>query len=700
MSRWWTRELASEEDPITLEPLRKLKHPPFECKADPSLSHRTGSDWFDGHALACYLIATANFLHPISRRPLTRAECEALDRHCVEHRLGSPHVLKIFDCAQQAPGEPNVAQLRAEAETVLVSLFGGGGGGEESRQSAARHHAAVVSEGGLSMVDDDLVPSHAACDTSSAERVGEPAEAFPALHDAAPTSTAPQWTTGGQHMRPPLPSAPPSAADVAAAAAAAARERAARERLAQERRAWVAAAAAAAEARDAAAREAAAAAAAESAAFEQAQWRQWEDAASREAATTAALAEVSDAEARRRADEEERRLHDAAAAGEAELVWQLLEEGHDPTRRRADIHGGRVPYEVASSVEVRNAMRRFRGERPRGWDWAAALVPSAASEEEEARQAEEAAQAAREKKRHAEKARKERRRAEEEAKGAALEALQRAVGATAYDAATADDAEDDVAELEARLEEAMRLGCTVEETAAATERLAQLKDPAAQRRRERERARAEAERRLGSLTERQAQLIMRGSGGSAVGPAASPAPAPAPAPASAATPARVPETVRPVAAAPSVVLDLDDADIYDEPAAAAPVSESPLWTVTLVYKGRSEATSVRGHEPLSALFAAAAAAFDLPLEKHSLKLILKGKALQPEAVAADVLGTCAASPKIMVMASAREAVEAAQDSVAAAAADKSVASFAAEHGGKRGRVPTAKGVRQASLGKR
>ena len=158
------------------------------------------------------------------------------------------------------------------------------------------------------------------------------------------------------------------------------------------------------------------------------------------------------------------------------------------------------------------------------------------------------------------------------------------------------------------------------------------------------------------------------------------------------------------------MLDLDDADIYDEPPdgeAAAAAAEAPLLTVTLVYKGRSEAASVRGREPLSALFAAAAAAFALPPERHSLKLILKGKALQPDAVAADVLGASAATatatatpPKIMVMASAREAVAAAQGAAAAAVADKSVASFAAEHGGKKGRVPTAKGARQASVGKK
>ena len=59
MPKWWTVELAAEEDPISLEPLRKLRYPAFECKADPTLTHRTNSDYFDGRVLAHYLVATA-----------------------------------------------------------------------------------------------------------------------------------------------------------------------------------------------------------------------------------------------------------------------------------------------------------------------------------------------------------------------------------------------------------------------------------------------------------------------------------------------------------------------------------------------------------------------------------------------------------------------------------------------------------------
>ena len=49
----------------------------------------------------------------------------------------------------------------------------------------------------------------------------------------------------------------------------------------------------------------------------------------------------------------------------------------------------------------------------------------------------------------------------------------------------------------------------------------------------------------------------------------------------------------------------------------------------------------------------------------------------------------ATAPKLMVMASARDAVADVQRTVA----DPSVASFAAEHGSRKARVPTSKGVR-------
>lgn len=128
--RWWTRELTTEVDPISLEPLRALRYPPFKCSADLSLSHATDGDWFDGRVLASYLVSSGNFCHPISRRDLTRENCEALDAYLSEHRLGKAQVAHAFDHREeykkaraegQAPS--TLAELRGEAERVLQALF-------------------------------------------------------------------------------------------------------------------------------------------------------------------------------------------------------------------------------------------------------------------------------------------------------------------------------------------------------------------------------------------------------------------------------------------------------------------------------------------------------------------------------------------------------------------------------------------------
>lgn len=91
--KWWSR--LPGVDPITLEPIKKLGTPPFKLKAD------KGSRvvyYFDAEVLSHYLVSTGQFCHPISRRPLLRKECGALDSHLKECGLeGQATVRKKFD---------------------------------------------------------------------------------------------------------------------------------------------------------------------------------------------------------------------------------------------------------------------------------------------------------------------------------------------------------------------------------------------------------------------------------------------------------------------------------------------------------------------------------------------------------------------------------------------------------------------------
>ena len=117
--------------------------------------------------LASYLVSTGQFTHPISRRELTHQECAALDSYLAEHRLRSPSVVDAYERREEyASGNPppdsRLASLRAEADTVLQALFAGTSARRTGRaHSAAQPQtAAVRTDGNMSLVDDDQMPSH------------------------------------------------------------------------------------------------------------------------------------------------------------------------------------------------------------------------------------------------------------------------------------------------------------------------------------------------------------------------------------------------------------------------------------------------------------------------------------------------------------------------------------------------------------
>ena len=137
-------------------------------------------------------------------------------------------------------------------------------------------------------------------------------------------------------------------------------------------------------------------------------------------------------------------------------------------------------------------------------------------------------------------------------------------------------------------------------------------------------------------------------------------------------------------------------------------------STTFSYRGATATAAIHATDIMEVAFAAARELFDLPSEAFTLKLVYKGKVVSPQASAIDVLGpqsfggadashaqtdpkakpTCTPPSKpIMVMASAREAVA----TVQATKSDSSVASFAAEHGSRKGGGPKVVGVRQGKM---
>ena len=189
-TRWWTfPPYSTNIDPISLEPLRKLRHPPFELRPDVEQSGDQNI-FFAPEILAAYFLASGQFTHPVSRRAVRREECAMLDAHLVANGLGESRVAHAFDVYKHeevgAATVPSVsrrmARMRLEAEQVMNTLFA-----QPIRSYAGdsrRQPAVDESDGNLAIIDDDGRPSHT---TAHVAHLTTASEQFPAL----PTPTAP-----------------------------------------------------------------------------------------------------------------------------------------------------------------------------------------------------------------------------------------------------------------------------------------------------------------------------------------------------------------------------------------------------------------------------------------------------------------------------------------------------------------------------
>ena len=100
---------------------------------------------FDGQVLAYYLVSQLQFIDPLNRRDLTRAELKNLDAYLKRHRLGKAGVTEAYDARGLTISSAGVAGqtdegraeiLQQEARTLLGSLFSGD---SHAQGSAAAH---------------------------------------------------------------------------------------------------------------------------------------------------------------------------------------------------------------------------------------------------------------------------------------------------------------------------------------------------------------------------------------------------------------------------------------------------------------------------------------------------------------------------------------------------------------------------------
>ena len=209
LERWWKTSTAC--DPITLEPLSELEHPPFElARAETETTATTtekrkeprvdvdAAHLFDAAVLAEYVTRAKQFENPLNRVPMTARDCQRLDAHLDKCGLGKFNVYRAFRDAAAERAKAAEARAARENETaeaaarrieqlqseLAASMFmdlrarrareaatrasgaerrrlragetetrNGGDANDERRRGPAG--AAVTREGALAMVDDD-----------------------------------------------------------------------------------------------------------------------------------------------------------------------------------------------------------------------------------------------------------------------------------------------------------------------------------------------------------------------------------------------------------------------------------------------------------------------------------------------------------------------------------------------------------------
>jgi hypothetical protein len=107
-------------DPLSLEPLSELPYPPFELRGDVAVPSPE-TDYFDSCLLATFLVSVAKFVHPVTQRSLTRAECEAIEADARSHGHPAP-LTAAYDLHHQ-PYCAELAALSSMASGILLARF-------------------------------------------------------------------------------------------------------------------------------------------------------------------------------------------------------------------------------------------------------------------------------------------------------------------------------------------------------------------------------------------------------------------------------------------------------------------------------------------------------------------------------------------------------------------------------------------------
>ncbi|KAL3785258.1 hypothetical protein HJC23_002713 [Cyclotella cryptica] len=155
---WW--HSLSDECPITLEPLSDLPYPPFllystndnDSVTESTVSKTTVSKtqyYFDGLALATYVISQGNFANPLTRKPLSYDDCVRLDDYLDEHIYQQKESREQFETTILFREKISVREAFALRHSIKVKFGRGNADNEAQAQRAEvlRNEAAVALRG-------------------------------------------------------------------------------------------------------------------------------------------------------------------------------------------------------------------------------------------------------------------------------------------------------------------------------------------------------------------------------------------------------------------------------------------------------------------------------------------------------------------------------------------------------------------------
>ncbi len=124
-----------EECPITLEPLKDLPYPPFV------LSSNGSKHYFDGAALATYIVSQGSFTNPLTREALKYEDCVLLDEYLDEY---------VFNGRNYSHSERiSVREAWSLRESIKVKVTSGDGydDSQRRREEVLRNEASVALRG-------------------------------------------------------------------------------------------------------------------------------------------------------------------------------------------------------------------------------------------------------------------------------------------------------------------------------------------------------------------------------------------------------------------------------------------------------------------------------------------------------------------------------------------------------------------------